>query len=181
MLEGTVIREYCSCGARNKARQEVGDVDEVGGVRGAQLWEGGDSRSRSIRMDVTQEAENLNEVGGGEGAQHGEGGVGNEVLESQGEDNMCNPGILVERLEALVDNMEPSKSEVENKEAVLESLRRVLGNRFPEVELFPYGSSESGLAFPGCDLDVFVFLGDEEEVIKCMLPLSANNFGFRRP
>ena len=179
MLEGTVIREYCSCGARNKARQEVGDVDEVGGVRGVQLWEGGDSRSRSIRMEVTQEAENLNEVGRGGGAQHGEGGVGNKVR--QGEDNMCNPGILVERLEALVDNLEPSKSEMENKEAVLESLRRVLGNRFPEVELFPYGSSESGLAFPGCDLDVFVFLGDEEEVIKCTLPLSANNFGSRRP
>merc|ERR1719447_852986 len=114
-------------------------------------------------MEVTQEAENLNEVGGEGGAQHGEEGVRNEVLESQGEDMMCNPGILVERLEALVDNMEPSKIEVENKEAVLESLRRVLGNRFPEVELFPYGSSESGLAFPGCDLDVFVFLGDEEE------------------
>ena len=175
MPEGTVIREYCSCGARNKARQEVADADEVGGVRGAQ---GGDSRSRSIRMEVAQEDENLNEVGGEGGAQHGEEGVGNEVLESQGEDNMCNPGILVERLEALVDNMEPSKSEVENKEAVLESLRRVLGNRFPEVELFPYGSSESGLAFPGCDLDVFVFLGDEEEVIKCTSPLSAKKFGF---
>ena len=180
MLEGeqAVIREYCSCGARNKARQEVGDVDDVGGVRGAQLWEGGDSRSSSIRLEVTREAENLNEVGVGGGAQHGVGGFGNKVLESQGEDNMCNPGILVERLEALVDNMEPSKSEVENKEAVLESLRRVLGNRFPEVELIPYGSSESGLAFPGCDLDVFVFLGDEEEVIKCTLPLSANKFGF---
>ena len=180
MLEGerAVIREYCSCVARNKVRQEVVDVDEVGGVRGAQLWEGGDSRSRSIRTEVTQVAENLNEDGGGEGAQNREGGVGNKVLESQGEDNMCNPGILVERLEALVDNMEPSNSEVENKEAVLESLRRVLGNRFPEVELIPYGSSESGLAFPGCDLDVFVFLGDEEEVIKCTLPLSANKFGF---
>ena len=129
-------------------------------------------------MEVTQEAENLNEVGGGGGAQNGEGGVRNKVLESQGE-VMCSPGILVERLEALVDNIEPSKSEVENKEAVLESLRRVLGNRFPEVELIPYGSSESGLAFPGCDLDVFVFLGDEEEVIKCTLPLSANKFGFK--
>ena len=180
MLEGkqAVIREYCSCVARNKARQKVVDVDEVGGVRGAQLWEGGDSRSSSIRMEVTQEAENLNEVGGGGGVQHGESGVGNKVIESQGEDNMCNPGILVERLEALVDNIEPSKSEVENKEAVLESLRRVLGNRFPEVELIPYGSSESGLALPGCDLDVFVFLGDEEEVIKCTLTLSANKFGF---
>ena len=180
MLEGklAVIRDCCSCGVRNIARQEVADLGEVGGVRGAQLWEGGDSRSRSIRMEVAQEAENLNEVGGEGGAQHGEGGVGNEVLESQVEDNMCYPGILVERLEALVDNMEPSKNEVENKEAVLESLRRVLGNRFPEVELFPYGSSESGLAFPGCDLDVFVFLGDEEEVLKCTLPLPANKFGF---
>ena len=174
--QAVIKGEYCSCG--NKARQEVAEVDEVGGMGGVQLWEGGDSRSRSISMEVTQEAENLNEVGGGGGVQHGESGVGNKVIESQGEDNMCNPGILVERLEALVDNMEPSKSEVENKEAVLESLRRVLGNRFPEVELIPYGSSESGLAFPGCDLDVFVFLGDEEEVIKCTLPLSANKFGF---
>ena len=180
MLEGkqAVIREYCSCVGRNKARQKVVDVDEVGGVRGVHLVEGGDSRLSSIRMEMTQEAENLNEVGGGGRVQHGESGVGNKVIESQGEDNMCNPGILVERLEALVDNIEPSKSEVENKEAVLESLRRVLGNRFPEVELIPYGSSESGLAFPGCDLDVFVFLGDEEEVIKCTLPLSANKFGF---
>ena len=72
MLEGTVIREYCSCGARNKSRQEVADVDEVDGVRGAQLWDGGDSRSKSIRMEVTQEAENLNEVGGGGRVQHGE-------------------------------------------------------------------------------------------------------------
>ena len=117
MLEGkqAVIGEYCLCGARNKARQEIADADEVDGVRGVQLWEGGDSRSRSIRMEVTQEVEHLNVVGEGGGAQNGEGGVGNRVLESQGEDNMCNPEILVDRLEALVDNMEPSKSEVENK------------------------------------------------------------------
>ena len=74
------------------------------------------------------------------------------------------PGIFEERLEALVDNMEPSEKEMRDKDAVLESLKRILSNKYPEVELMPYGSSESSLAFPGSDLDIFVWLGDEEEV-----------------
>ena len=91
-----------------------------------------------------------------------------EVWEEESVKECCDnndPEILNERLEALVDNMEPSEKEVKDKVAVLRSLTRVLSNRFPEVELTPYGSSESSLAFSGSDLDIFVWLGDEEEVI----------------
>ena len=100
------------------------------------------------------------EVVGGE-----EGEVWEEVSVKEDEDwDNSDPEIFNERLEALVDNMEPEDKEVRNKEAVLDSLRRVLRTRFPEVELTPYGSSQSSLAFSGSDLDVYVWLGDEEEV-----------------
>ena len=95
----------------------------------------------------------------------GEGEAGEEVLVK--EDGVkTDPDILNEKFEALVDNMTPSEKEVRDKEAVLDSLKRVLRNRFPEVKLTPYGSSQSSLAFPGSDLDIFVWLGDEEEVTE---------------
>ena len=95
----------------------------------------------------------------------GEGEAWEEVLVK--EDGVkTDPDILNEKFEALVDNMTPSEKEVRDKEAVLDSLKRVLRNRFPEVKLTPYGSSQSSLAFPGSDLDIFVWLGDEEEVTE---------------
>jgi len=97
---------------------------------------------------------------------HHSGARNDEVWEEESVKECCDnndPEILNERLEALVDNMEPSEKEVKDKAAVLRSLTRVLSNRFPEVELTPYGSSESSLAFSGSDLDIFVWLGDEEE------------------
>ena len=95
----------------------------------------------------------------------GEGEAWEEVLVKEDCDN-TDPDILNEKFEALVDNMTPSEKEVRDKEAVLDSLKRVLRNRFPEVKLTPYGSSQSSLAFPGSDLDIFVWLGTEEEVSK---------------
>ena len=95
----------------------------------------------------------------------GEGEAWEEVLVKEDCDN-TDPDILNEKFEALVDNMTPSEKEVRDKEAVLDSLKRVLRNRFPEVKLTPYGSSQSSLAFPGSDLDIFVWLGAEEEVSK---------------
>jgi len=92
----------------------------------------------------------------------GEGEAWEEVLVKEDCDN-TDPDILNEKFEALVDNMTPSEKEVRDKEAVLDSLKRVLRNRFPEVKLTPYGSSQSSLAFPGSDLDIFVWLGAEEE------------------
>ena len=107
------------------------------------------------------------------GKSRGEQGLGGddregEVWEGDSVKDDCDnsdPEIFNERLEALVDNMEPKEKEVRDKEAVLDSLKRVLRTRFPEVELTPYGSSQSNLAFSGSDLDVYVWLGDEEEVM----------------
>ena len=105
---------------------------------------------------------------GAQGVAHPGEGQGELWEEDSIKDDCDNsdPEILNKNLEKLVDNMTPPEKEVRDKEAVLDSLKRVLRNRFPEVELTPYGSSQSSLAFPGSDLDIFVWLGDEEEVTE---------------
>ena len=118
--------------------------------------------------EVRQEIGKFGKSEGGEafkgrGEECGEAWEEASMIKEEECDN-SDPEILNERLEALVDNMEPSEKEMRDKAAVLDSLRSVLRNKFPEVELIPYGSSESTLAFSGSDLDIFVCLGDEEEV-----------------
>ena len=113
------------------------------------------------RQEIGKFGKSRGEQGLGDG--NGEGEVWEEDSVKEDCDN-SDPEIFNERLEALVDNMEPKEKEVRDKEAVLDSLKRVLRTRFPEVELTPYGSSQSSLAFSGSDLDVYVWLGDEEEV-----------------
>ena len=129
----------------------------------------GDYEDQSVDAGEVRQESRKYQDGGVEGG-HLPRGENNEAWEEETRKDLeesvdnTDPGIFEERLEALVDNMEPSEKEMRDKDAVLESLKRILSNKYPEVELMPYGSSESSLAFPGSDLDIFVWLGDEEEV-----------------
>ena len=129
----------------------------------------GDYEDQSVDAGEVRQESRKYKDGGVEGG-HLPRGENNKAWEEETRKDLeesvdnTDPGIFEERLEALVDNMEPSEKEMRDKDAVLESLKRILSNKYPEVELMPYGSSESSLAFPGSDLDIFVWLGDEEEV-----------------
>lgn len=75
---------------------------------------------------------------------------------------MCRGGDPVEmeeKLRFLVEQVELTRVEVDCLEETLVGLAEVIRTKFPHSEMLPYGSTASGLAIHGSDLDLFLSLG----------------------
>lgn len=61
---------------------------------------------------------------------------------------------------ALLEQLEPNRREVSSKRAVHQRVQHLLRRRWPSVRVLPFGSSESGLGFGGCDVDLGIYFED---------------------
>ncbi|KAG7398511.1 Zinc finger, CCHC domain-containing protein [Phytophthora boehmeriae] len=61
---------------------------------------------------------------------------------------------------ALLEQLEPNAAELAAKRAVRRRVQQLLRRQWPSVRVLPFGSSESGLGFGGCDLDLGIYFED---------------------
>eukprot|EP00644_Phytophthora_capsici_P004174 jgi/Phyca11/527173/estExt2_fgenesh1_pm.C_PHYCAscaffold_170043 len=58
---------------------------------------------------------------------------------------------------ALLEQLEPNTVELEAKRAVRNRVQQLLEVEWPSCRVLPFGSSESGLGFGGCDVDLGIY------------------------
>ncbi|RLN71077.1 hypothetical protein BBJ28_00016654, partial [Nothophytophthora sp. Chile5] len=58
---------------------------------------------------------------------------------------------------ALLEQLEPNAAELASKRAVCGRVQELLALEWPACRVLPFGSSESGLGFGGCDLDLGIY------------------------
>ncbi|KAL4108988.1 hypothetical protein PRIC1_000695 [Phytophthora ramorum] len=58
---------------------------------------------------------------------------------------------------ALLEQLEPSAAELGAKRAVRRRVQQLLRQQWPTCRVLPFGSSESGLGFGGCDVDLGIY------------------------
>ncbi|RLN87613.1 hypothetical protein BBJ28_00005246 [Nothophytophthora sp. Chile5] len=61
---------------------------------------------------------------------------------------------------ALLEQLEPNAAELASKRAVCGRVQELLALEWPACRVLPFGSSESGLGFGGCDLDLGIYFQD---------------------
>ncbi|KAG7390371.1 Zinc finger, CCHC domain-containing protein [Phytophthora pseudosyringae] len=61
---------------------------------------------------------------------------------------------------ALLEQLEPNAAELAAKRAVRRRVQQLLKQQWPTCRVLPFGSSESGLGFGGCDVDLGIFFED---------------------
>ncbi|KAG2532985.1 hypothetical protein JM18_000841 [Phytophthora kernoviae] len=61
---------------------------------------------------------------------------------------------------ALLEQLEPNAAELAAKRAVRQRVQQLLRRQWPTVRVLPFGSSESGLGFGGCDVDLGIYFED---------------------
>ncbi|CAH0477800.1 unnamed protein product [Peronospora belbahrii] len=61
---------------------------------------------------------------------------------------------------ALLEQLEPNKAELAAKYAVQCHVQQLLKQEWPTCRVLPFGSSESGLGFGGCDVDLGIYFED---------------------
>ncbi|EEY69397.1 Poly(A) polymerase, putative [Phytophthora infestans T30-4] len=61
---------------------------------------------------------------------------------------------------ALLEQLEPNKAELAAKRAVRRRVQQLLQQKWPTCRVLPFGSSESGLGFGGCDVDLGIYFED---------------------
>ncbi|EGZ23631.1 hypothetical protein PHYSODRAFT_556286 [Phytophthora sojae] len=61
---------------------------------------------------------------------------------------------------ALLEQLEPNAAELAAKRAVRRRVQQLLKQQWPTCRVLPFGSSESGLGFGGCDVDLGIYFED---------------------
>ncbi|ETL95836.1 hypothetical protein L917_06385 [Phytophthora nicotianae] len=61
---------------------------------------------------------------------------------------------------ALLEQLEPNGAELAAKRAVRRRVQQLLQKQWPTCRVLPFGSSESGLGFGGCDVDLGIYFED---------------------
>ncbi|CAH0491311.1 unnamed protein product [Peronospora farinosa] len=61
---------------------------------------------------------------------------------------------------ALLEQLEPNTTEIAAKRAVQRHVQQLLKQHWPTCHVLPFGSSESGLGFGGCDVDLGIYFED---------------------
>ncbi|CEG47752.1 nucleotidyltransferase family protein isoform 1 [Plasmopara halstedii] len=61
---------------------------------------------------------------------------------------------------ALLEQLEPNTAELVAKSAVRLRVQQLLQQKWPTCRVLPFGSSESGLGFGGCDVDLGIYFED---------------------
>ena len=71
-----------------------------------------------------------------------------------------------DQMTTLLEETSLNQSDLQLRYLICDLLQEVLVEMFPQCRVFPYGSSVSGLGVKGCDLDLQVDLGRDEEQFK---------------
>ena len=79
---------------------------------------------------------------------------------------------LTQQINSLVSSIEITKEEENIRKQICESLENFLSISFPGCKVQPFGSTVSGLAFQGSDLDLLLEISQGNLFLTCDIMVS---------